>query len=756
MVKKFASGKLNNKGAGIVSAIVAIALVSILVGLVLSMTYTNFKIKQANLNTTKNFYSAEEVLDAINVGLQGVVSDALSDAYLTILAKYNAYTPDEKNEEMEHLYYENLWRVLATDASHNSYKIEVLRGFLPEDVKWDDTDNTGALVSSTTSKMITYEDTGIVLKDIEIYFRDGKNFSTMIKTDIRLACPKLQFGAATDIPNVMNYAIVADEELVFKEDHSLAETTVTGQVYAGKITAESNAGLLKINIIDSKDTESAFTLVSKGDISLRNATLTTPDTAVLWAKSIKLDSATAVMAGTTALSNDLVLNGANSTAVISGKFAGYGNSTDKSEESSSIIINGTGASLDLSGTDIIEIAGHAFVGTGKASVDNISVGDSKFTAEQQNVLTGESIAVKSNQLLYLLPGACVGVNEVTHESRFAKNPMTQEEYKALKLPIDGNTYTDVNKDYVFFKVSENGAVREYKYSDFADEVVKVFIPSGSTTMVYYYISFRNDELANKFFQLSYSESPDTIKKYLSFYTDMIKVPKGVITRFQTAGNLLTEVQNGDGTVTTELIPNSVKNSSYFSTTTDLYTRQFKALCTKLTTNYMDFESSELEKCLTEDVVFDNLVNDKDNKFTNAVNANGGTMEFTDIDGTVRAVLTNFDYTYNNEEEKRNINLIIAKGDVTVNADFTGLILCDGTITVAPGVNIYKDDVLVKNAFKLKKPEESTINPEPVMPLSYMVDGTDIIMTDTSDAASMSLILKDLVIYENWTKNDVNE
>lgn len=761
--------KLNNRGAGVVAVIVAIALVSILVSVVLSTSYANFKMKQTNYKTKNNFYSAEQALDEINVGLQNYVSDALSYAYLEVISEYNLGDGDQKNELMEKLYYEKLWDYLATDSTYKHYKIENLYAFVTE--PWDDTTQTGALVTSVNAEMITYEDKGIVLKDIEVYYKDLAGFSTFIKTDIRLACPQLQFGSTTDIPDIMNYALVADNGLEF-QGPSLAECSdsITGQVYAGYIKAEAEEGRkIKLQFIDNSTEEKGFTIVSKGNMNFKNVEVSFPETGVTWANSVVLNSSKATFRGTTNIANDLMLNGKNSNAVIEDKFNAYGNSDRIADESSSIVINGTGSQLDLTDSEIIAIAGHAFVGTKDVATagDTMNVGGSTVAQKKGDVLTGESIAVKSNQLLYLLPGDAVGV-QVTNEggavtygvSKYGKNPLTKEEYKSIAVPTDGKTYADVNKDYVFFRVAENGKVVEKKFSDFASDVVKVFIPSGKTTMVYYYIAFDSDQKANQFFQYYYKLSPEKLEKYLSFYTTSIKMPDTTnLVRFQTAGNLLTQtetINNVGGTnvysYRSDLVENTVKGSIYFETSSDLYIRQKKALCTKLVTNYMGFSADELEKCVTQNVVFENLVNVT--KFNELLNANSGIFKFT-IPGVnegdpdiVKAILTKNDYVYKGNNDDKDVNLLICSGNVTLEKDFTGLILCNGVVTVEPGVNILKDDVKTKVAFRLQK----TVGSDIVTPLTYMIDGTNVVDIGGGSALDgQSLSLPDLIVYENWTK-----
>lgn len=751
--------KLNNKGAGVVAVIVAIALVSILVSVVLSTSYANFKMKQTNFKAKNNFYSAEQALDEIKIGLQGYVSEALSAAYFEVISQYSdVATNDEKNELMEHEFYTQLWSRLEDPIpslpAHSRYKVSLLYSFVSE--PWNDSDGVGALVSSVKPEMVTYEKQGIVLKDLEVYYRDASDYSTFITTDIRLVCPIIQFGSSSVLPDIMDYAIIADMGM---EISSLgdATNTINGQIYADYITAGAENGHKLTMIFDNVDADSVFNVVTRRNMNFRNADVTFPDGGSVWAETVKVDSSSVLFRGMTYLGNDLSLDGRNPSATINGTFIGYGNSTSNSEKSSSIVINGKNSVLDLSGSDIISLAGHAFVGTGKAHTDNF-VDERKGTAKSGNVLTGESIAVKSDQLLYLLPGDAVGVNSETGYSRYSKNPLTAEEYKSLVVnsdPEDKTTYKDVNENYLFF-VDEKG--NEKRFSYFANDVIKVFIPIGNTTMVYYYISFKDDKKANEFFSYFYDANSKKYNNYVSFYTDSIKIPDSTnLIKFKTAGNILTAVDDA-GSFDVELIENTVAGgSSEFESSSELYLKQKMALCTKLVTSFYDFDLADLEKCndYTKYVMFDNLVKKEDlNKylFEEGVNIDVFTVPgATETEPPIwKAILTNQPYVYKGElgpTGDKEVNLIISSSDVTISADFTGLIICGGKLTVKPGVTITKSSDLSKKALRLQKKVDENI----ISPFSFLRDGEDIVNAEDSPVFGSSLTLSDLVIYENWSK-----
>ena len=72
----------DNGGMSIVTVIVAIGMVLLMVNILLLTSTVNFKMRNMNVYSKDSFYSAEQVLDEIEVGLQQLVSDGLSQAYI--------------------------------------------------------------------------------------------------------------------------------------------------------------------------------------------------------------------------------------------------------------------------------------------------------------------------------------------------------------------------------------------------------------------------------------------------------------------------------------------------------------------------------------------------------------------------------------------------------------------------------------------------------------------------------------------------
>ena len=68
----------DNKGSAMVMIIVIIAFIAILVSVLMFVSFSGYQMRVVDRRGKDNFYTAETVLDEINVGLQGEISGALS------------------------------------------------------------------------------------------------------------------------------------------------------------------------------------------------------------------------------------------------------------------------------------------------------------------------------------------------------------------------------------------------------------------------------------------------------------------------------------------------------------------------------------------------------------------------------------------------------------------------------------------------------------------------------------------------------
>ena len=736
--------KLNNKGASLVMVIIIIGFIGILAGTVMMTSLVNYKMKRVNVYAKDTFYSAEQVLDEINIGLQRYISDSMSSAYMDVMENYSEYSVSKKRSILQTHYYENMWDKLQAD-SNQSYDVSVLESFVKPTTLWhpdasgDLENGYGAIVRAVNAEgnldvkgtMATY-DNGIVLKDLKIYYKDSKGFVSVIQTDIRLTYPEMDFAQTTALPDIASYGVIADAGLVADGNTSLA---LEGNFYLDSFTSTCN----NINSRKKINHTGDGRVVVKHEMLLKNSSFVNEETATVWAENIETVGSTLTLLGETLVADDLNVNGDGSVITLSGIYNGFGNSIKDSSKSSAILINGTNSSLDLTGLEKLTLAGHAYIGT-------MSEPDEEGKkVNGADVFTGESIAVKSNQLMYLIPAECIGVDSQTGESAYTKNPLTMEEYSTITQ--DPTRYTEVSLDVKVKKL--NSTLREYiaKKNGVAEPEV-VFEPISG--LVYYYMKFTNEEMANKYFSLYYNANKETYDRYIESYVKALDFPTTATgTRIKMAAyGVYGNAEDGYSM----LVSSTQGASMKFANNQVQYSEQFLALCTNLTENYAQLAGVVEDADMDRQILFDNLVN-KDKLKAYIEGCGGSGAKFFKIDGedfgkTEDVILSVQDSLTISDP---NVNLVIATGDVTIDVkDFKGTVFSDGKVILSDKVeSITADYDLVSAMLRYYK----EFGGQNVMVAQVLQAADDYVFAieDAEDTQRTTTTMADLIVYENWKK-----
>ena len=351
----------------------------------------------------------------------------------------------------------------------------------------------------------------------------------------------------------------------------------------------------------------------------------------------------------------------------------------------SILINGARTSLDFSKLKELLLSGHAYVGTKHydADIDRYKAGGGKEDSNSDyienieeyettlgknteyqetettvkkntsDILLGESLSVKADQLIYMIPAECMGYNAKTGEQVLAKNPMSYDEYRKLtetyvldenNQPTKELVYQPVNLEKLWEKLG-NSYTNNYK---------AVFRRVNGSVLVYFYLDFGSNEVqANNFFKAYYEYDKQGLTDYIKSYVSDIKwnstlnsndndklTIAGNAFYFNNAGELVLQddTLNGD----TDKLENSISNGEVYS---DTYT----SLLHMLKPNILD--TTSLQQSQT---VFENIVD------ANAVNNKIKTQNFQNDDGSIKAHVDKGDYIYDGDA---NLKLIIAMKDV---------------------------------------------------------------------------------------------
>ena len=738
--------RLNDKGSALVTVIVACAVIGLLAVVSLWASLINYQMKITDTKVKSNFYSAETVLDQICVGLQSNVSDAYNKAYTTTMQKYSALSEDERNNMFIREYVENICLALkSTTVGDRNYNMSLLKSYVDSNLLDTTTYPYVEITSLTASEdsddglMSTY-DSGVVLKGIKVVFVDAEGFSSVIETDISLNIPEMKFVTAEDMPDTFSYSMIANSGIELKGSGS--NVNVNGSVYAGSpyAVSVSNPEVMSFNLKDigiKLTLADSKYLIAEGTINISDSSVfSVAADNQLWTDNIQVGGGTDVhLRGSSYVSDDLTLGG-NSPKVYlgeggTGRYVGYGNNTNRAADSSAIIINGKNSTLDMSGLDDLFVAGYSFIQT--SSIAN----DRAVSYEDNNdVRMGESISLKGNQIGYLIPGECIGVDS-SGKSLYNRNPITYDEYSAI---MEDDDYTEVDDSIVSHKTGHKLSYYLENGESISDCVTTVFVPTNSGQesdgLVYYYISL-SPETASLYYNDYYSENTEKLNTYADFFANVIN-SNDAASRVYTAGKFsLYESDELKLYGTNELdVDDEIA----------LLENTYTALNSTLTANYQSGNGAAYGQ-----TVFENIIDSaKLLEVTNGQPSGKRKVNFTSSAGDVMtAVLVNGDYTYSSEtQEGGNLRLIIATGDVNVNADFTGTIICLGKLSVNGNCNIKNED-----QEKMKKLLTADIDGTNFL-YHIFDEGSSYIVSLTGgngDASNTSIAYSDIITFKNWTK-----
>lgn len=789
--------KLNNKGAALISVIVVIAFISVVAALALWMAYMNYYMKITDMKSSDNFYSAEGVVEQIKVGLQTELSDATGVAYNNVLQRYSEFDVNAR----ESYFYSQIITQLRKDLmgpTINEYNIETLRGYVNGEIDEGDTtivklDNGDTATITCKSPICLLEvnssDNSVILRDVNVSYTSAEKgvntYTSVINTDFVVKAPVIDFSDTSTIPDIFEYVIIADQHL--KGTNSICN--FTGSVFGG------NGSVMLPGETPTEDDESSIILDNHSNwtfntnlgrviggkkIWLNNAAkMTVDETSTLWGDNVNLgDSADKTnngielnLLGTAYLADDLTIDGRDCVVKLAGTYCGYGSDTyyqkDKygkeniteedditempGDDSSAILVNGKNTSLDLTGLDTLMLSGRSYVGTKK--VANVGRGDMK--KNQINIPMSESIAVRGNQVAYLVPANALAKFNGESLLPTKRNPMTAADYATYVHPY----LESHNPQFVECDI-ENTTIpgSDYPLSDFVDSTVgpdgsknykiqKIFAQGIGGNLIYYYMVM-DIASANSFFEKYYGIASNKTKldSYLDTYipggVKMMDTEVSENTRIDIAGSWLQNVMDEEGNPTGEVKLGTPIHSSEDTTTESVTNANvYLALKTKLITNISKVSTSEMEKRLYENLVKKQMVIDE---------VVGRQITFEDEDSGCTGVVVKGNYDYSNTTDSSGkCRLIICNGNVTVNRNFRGTIISGGTVTVSPGVALCENDSDARmEILKVLQVKDAGDN---FHMYEFLVDGSEFAMDEETDKKTTITDFNELVTYENWSK-----
>lgn len=765
--KAYRRGRMDNRGATLVVVVVALALLGILASIILYSTYINYMIKVTEAKANNNFYTGEMAMEEVKAGLEQEVSAAFSSAYLSIMQNYDAYDEVGRVQQFRNLYLGKLKAALAdTDDPAGPLKVDSAKliGYLSRPER--------AVLEITEEESLQVYTDSIQIKGLKLTYTDESGYVAVISTDIILKVPNVHFETVSALPDMLTYCIIADDSL---EAVDVGRSDIVGNVYAG------DHGIRVSNHV-TLNFSGADTLVTSGDVVVTGdnnggtynpSVITVASDSSLWAQGIMVDSANLLLEGNAYVRDDLTIQGSNSEIVLKGGYYGYGYRSVGTtqygpQESSSILINGSATSLDMAGLTKLVLAGQAYIGTRTASgvlseseMPGISPGGSTLPGE--DVRMGQSVAVKSDQLAYLVPAECIGI---IGDECIGTNPVNITDYNDFKqreAEIQRQKDAGVNPQTLpnvaevdLYRLTSNLPM---KLSDYGASYQKVFYQSSgaANAWVYYYLRFDSAENANRFFVDYYTNNKASMDAYLNNYLELYTAPES-FGRLNLAGNVVF----GDGSGSYELTSSSAVGDVIEEYTLlaeyDGYSGMFDALSTNLSRNYAALTDEQKSKS-----VFHNVIDVTE--LLNVIAASGSSDLAVYPAGATenREIMLVNNGQVNEEGEitgatfvvpgDSTLKLVIATGNVQVDHNFNGLIIAGGKISILNGANINADpegvsvamlryDGVVNCFVGSEELSVPTVTPQPEDPSATpapSAGGDDIITTDS------------LVSYMNWSK-----
>lgn len=817
----------DNKGEALAMVIIIITFVSILAVVLMFVAYAGYLMRTVDRQGKDNFYTAETVLDEINVGLQGEISEALKVAYEEVMINYASYpNATERNRALRTIYFDELQKRLEKNPSEAShYNIDLLRGFLTEE-SLGDGDATranfgsyGAIVESNvgvddidpSSYLLEVNNTRLLLEDLKVTYVDETGYVSIISTDIRINLPSFNFAQAAELPTLDSCSMIADDTLFMGNETAGGSIVVKGDAYAGQMYVGTPSGAVRSALPDGNpvtagtvspssgtllptsvsfenavgtDAVNMSLVVSRQNIEVgKNSTLETQNTE-LWGQNLILDSSTVKLDGNINLKDDLTLSGTGSAASLSGEYNGFGyliadsatgsgstgGSTEDGDEeddaagnaynspnaSSSIVINGRESTLDLSGLERLTISGRAYVATAYDGSAAWTADDENEKGNKANVMMGESVAVKSNQLIYLVPAEALGCrieeNGTYGDSEFNSNPFTLEQYETIINHPDEYVLLDGDRQIAALGYRQLNEYINQETVAGSDEPAYVpeviFRQTNAGPLVYCYMRFKDEDAANKYFIDYYKLNTEFVDRYTKLYASEITMADNLL-YLNIAGNMLS--YEGEDTWSVVSATDSGGNRAQAQRISALKEDVFSSLGAKLVRTSNQLTDAELGR-----TVFNNIIDEVE--VENVLDAVGlGVQQevtITTLDGNDSIVLTKKpEYVVNGGTTAQ---IIVSLGNVTVKDSYKGLIIAKGNITVEAGAGITLEPINANsfsNILRTKIDDLSASDADAYYLMNIFTDGVSYATSGNASAevGTSRVSLVDLISYERWIK-----
>lgn len=665
------------------------------------------------------------------------------------------------------------------------------------------------------SVMEIVNNNSIILKNIYVSCTDDQERVSIVQTDICLDVPKLIFENDGSIDGLYQYSLIGNEGIDVKvngpiktEGSIYAGTDVDGK--GGLKIGEDRT------IVTNLTMEDSLRVISKGNIKVDpTSSLVVRDVPGqdnrVYARNITLDGSTASLDSKVYVANDLTLDGVGSKVTLTKEYYGYGTSTFNglpgepaadSGDSSAIIINGKDSTVDMQAVTRLLLAGRSYIGSniGNAAGDEASYTNPAapgVTVPKTPVMMGESITIKGGQVAYLVPAECIGTLE--GEVNIGQNPINgdkENDITAFQAEY-GDDFKEVDFDRKVYRLNGK-SLREFGVADM-NHIRKVYAPYRGGTLLYYYLVMDKTNAERYFVQYyDFDANREEIDTYFDRYLAggfQLGDFADPMTQYTILGNslvssalstsgvtLLTGVdqttlglEGTDGTGTPEegADPAAPVDPDAYTETginadevandrteaavlalTDQIRAEYKGLNYNLTETAPpaladpDIDPVEAAK----HYVFNGVI--KETEVEQYLNDNHVNHVIYKTSSGLQAYVAQGDVTLSGISgvDASKLRLLVCFGNVTVDKNFTGLIIAKGKITVTGGNSIKRGGTDLANVLMA----ESEITGDTRTPIDMFVNGGGSMLNgadapDMDDAGNLVLDYSELVRYMNWIK-----
>lgn len=782
--------KSNNKGSTLIMVLIIVSFIAILGTVCITTAMINFKMKVADREAKKTFYTDEQAIDEIYNGLgklsmqifqkeyqaqmENMVQTKVSklDSKITNkdaninLRKNFTITMMNKLTNTNVTWIDGTSIVPCTNADKDNLRKElnsfVEHSYLAKVISIDNIKIEHEPENSSKSKLAIYT---IRFNKCVVQYVNESGYISNVTFDGAVALPDVVVKFTQDNTDMLksfeNFALIGNSSIEI--NNNIILNINSGGMYAGGNHLNLGSGS-SINASNS-------TIVSKGDINLFGATLSTINNSNIWCSNIIASSDPKTMGKKSIFTldktcksyvkDDIQIDGDESDVTVSGEYYGYGYEgfADGADNSSAIVVNGQGASVHLIDIQTLVLGGRAYV--------NIENGVGKY-------MTGESLALKGDQEVYLVPSSLMA-NGMSNPYSINSTPninITRDNffgYKYLKPSSLYTTYTVGNQIYAYLNFNSEEDSTNYFKTILNDSVFDSLcdtmgIKSG-TAAYEAYTQTRN-----------YMRSILLVNMYSLKQSAIVKKSTALNTKIYTNGTLINA--DIDNKIVSDVVTDGSKITGIPDTTLDAFVVNSNDLSNRYSLICKILCSPSMYKMTngSYDIVDGNKVRSIMNKASSEhdIIIDGKDIDISTLDGndTFKNII-NVSHLENQSDEVSKVDygnnnflytnkglgsvivkdsnfpgasiggIIISEGDVIVEKSFNGLIISRGKIIVANGATINNN----VNGLSL----DAFINSDKAISDYFMAFNNVEEASGNGIGSIEGVTYKDIINFGNWTK-----